>query len=248
MANNYFNSTIFSSKIKNAREKLKYTQQDLASKSNISIQSIKQYESSKGNITIENLYKLSNALNIDISYFLNDDEKLLQDKNSLPFLDVKTLTVQKVKNEEKPKEQGAFVHKNTKSNILDIIIVSNVSTCKSDDINFFDSFDTDKTLPLSSTFFEDIKDKNTLRAFKIEEISKTLNLPLNSWVISKKTSMYEGDGFYILTFENTLVARWLKLSSDGLKVVSLEDKNDCFAVNFQTSPLKIFAKVVKSIV
>lgn len=49
------------------------TQSDLAEESGVSIQSIKRYETDKGNITIDNLEKIAAALDVSLSYFLQED-------------------------------------------------------------------------------------------------------------------------------------------------------------------------------
>lgn len=65
-------------KIKLLRSKNEWTQEDLAKKSGISIQSIKRYETRVGeNITIQNLEKFAKAFGITISCLLNDDESSL---------------------------------------------------------------------------------------------------------------------------------------------------------------------------
>ncbi|MGG7073960.1 XRE family transcriptional regulator [Campylobacter sp. 9BO] len=60
-------------KIKLYRLEFGWTQEDLAAKSNISIQSIKRYETGKGdNITTANLEKLASVFNVSLTDFLNN--------------------------------------------------------------------------------------------------------------------------------------------------------------------------------
>ncbi|MBE3022093.1 XRE family transcriptional regulator [Campylobacter sp. 7477a] len=60
-------------KIKLYRLELGWTQEDLANKSDISIQSIKRYETGKGdNITTANLEKLASVFNVSLTDFLDN--------------------------------------------------------------------------------------------------------------------------------------------------------------------------------
>lgn len=58
-------------KIKEAREFKQLTQNELVKISGISRASLQLYEADKGNITLENLEKIANALEIDIAYFVS---------------------------------------------------------------------------------------------------------------------------------------------------------------------------------
>jgi hypothetical protein len=65
-------------KIKLLRSENGWTQEDLAKKSGVSIQSIKRYETGIGeNITTSNLEKIAKVFEVKKSYFLNDDESSL---------------------------------------------------------------------------------------------------------------------------------------------------------------------------
>ena len=65
-------------KIKLLRSENGWTQEDLAKKSGVSIQSIKRYETGMGeNITTSNLEKIAKVFEVKKSYFLNDDESSL---------------------------------------------------------------------------------------------------------------------------------------------------------------------------
>ncbi|EAK2110025.1 helix-turn-helix domain-containing protein [Campylobacter jejuni] len=58
-------------KIKEAREFKQLTQNELVKISGVSRASLQLYEADKGNITLENLEKIANALEIDITYFVS---------------------------------------------------------------------------------------------------------------------------------------------------------------------------------
>ena len=65
-------------KIKLLRSENGWTQEDLAKKSGVSIQSIKRYETGIGeNITTSNMEKIAKVFEVKKSYFLNDDESSL---------------------------------------------------------------------------------------------------------------------------------------------------------------------------
>ena len=62
------------SRIKAAREAKNWTQENLASMSGVSLQSIKRYESSKdNNITLDSLNKIAEALEVEVEYFIARD-------------------------------------------------------------------------------------------------------------------------------------------------------------------------------
>ena len=58
-------------RIKEAREAKQLTQNELVKLSGVSRASLQLYEADKGNITLDNLEKIANALNIDISFFVS---------------------------------------------------------------------------------------------------------------------------------------------------------------------------------
>ncbi|WP_103624794.1 XRE family transcriptional regulator [Campylobacter concisus] len=70
-------------KIKFLRSENGWTQEDLANKSGVSIQSIKRYETNMGgNITTSNLEKIAKAFNVQTSYFLKDNNSSLEVRKS----------------------------------------------------------------------------------------------------------------------------------------------------------------------
>lgn len=70
-------------KIKFLRSENGWTQEDLANKSGVSIQSIKRYETNMGgNITTSNLEKIAKVFNIQTSYFLKDNNGSLEVRKS----------------------------------------------------------------------------------------------------------------------------------------------------------------------
>lgn len=70
-------------KIKFLRSENGWTQEDLANKSGVSIQSIKRYETNMGgNITTSNLEKIAKVFNVQTSYFLKDNNGSLEVRKS----------------------------------------------------------------------------------------------------------------------------------------------------------------------
>lgn len=70
-------------KIKFLRSENGWTQEDLANKSGVSIQSIKRYETNMGgNITTSNLEKIAKVFNVQTSYFLKDNNSSLEVRKS----------------------------------------------------------------------------------------------------------------------------------------------------------------------
>lgn len=68
-------------RIKEAREAKHLTQNELVKLSGVSRASLQLYEADKGNITLENLEKIANALNIDITFFVSPSNVSKSSKN-----------------------------------------------------------------------------------------------------------------------------------------------------------------------
>lgn len=62
--------------IKARRDMLKVTQDVLADLSGVGLRTLKQFESGKGNPTLETLNKLGNALGMELSFTVKDTTKL----------------------------------------------------------------------------------------------------------------------------------------------------------------------------
>ena len=60
-------------KIKAGRESKGWTQIELENNSSVSLDSIKRYESKNSNITIDNLIKIADALNVDLNFFRDNE-------------------------------------------------------------------------------------------------------------------------------------------------------------------------------
>tara|TARA_R100001369_G_scaffold36196_1_gene61545 strand:- start:42329 stop:42553 length:225 start_codon:yes stop_codon:yes gene_type:complete len=58
--------------IKNRREMLQVTQEVLAELSGVGLRTLKQFESGKGNPTLETLNKLGDALGLDLKFQVKD--------------------------------------------------------------------------------------------------------------------------------------------------------------------------------
>ena len=56
--------------IKARRESLKINQEDLADLSGVGLRTLKQFESGKGNPTLETLQKLADALGLELTFIL----------------------------------------------------------------------------------------------------------------------------------------------------------------------------------
>lgn len=97
-----------SEKIKVGRESKGWTQTDLSKYSGVSLDSIKRYESKESNITIANLIKIADSLEVDLNFFRDDSvTKLLLSpvtKSSVECYLVK-------KNENVPQSNSTLTHK-----------------------------------------------------------------------------------------------------------------------------------------
>ncbi len=69
MKNNNLITKQIASKIKQARTDKRYTQKCLGDALGVSSQQIQKYENATNSISIENLVKLANFLNLELSYF-----------------------------------------------------------------------------------------------------------------------------------------------------------------------------------
>lgn len=58
--------------IKNRRQALKVTQETLAELSGVGLRTLKQFESGKGNPTLQTLYKLADVLGMEICLTVKD--------------------------------------------------------------------------------------------------------------------------------------------------------------------------------
>ncbi len=89
-------------KIKFLRSENGWTQEDLANKSGVSIQSIKRYETNMGgNITTSNLEKIAKAFNVQTSYFLKDNNSSLEVRKSFVSPENLSISPTNLKNSQK---------------------------------------------------------------------------------------------------------------------------------------------------
>ena len=84
-----------SEKIKVGRENKGWTQADLSKYSGVSLDSIKRYESKVSNITIDNLIKIADSLEVDLNFFRDDEISVT--KSSIDRYFVQNNDVQKSK-------------------------------------------------------------------------------------------------------------------------------------------------------
>lgn len=96
-------------KIKNRRIELGVSQELLAEKLGISRQAVSKWESDQSNPSTANLLELSKILNVDISYFINEDEENFDLKKNISKGD-------NIPEKEEVKEMGFFL------NLLFVII------------------------------------------------------------------------------------------------------------------------------
>lgn len=141
-------------KIKAGRESKGWTQIELANNSSVSLDSIKRYESKNSNITIDNLIKIADALNVDLNFFRDNEAvtKLLLSPVTKSQKNVTKLSLSQAFPNETSQIPPQTLNKETNL------------TLKDDDI-------------VSIPFYEDIRASAGSGAYNEAEASEQLNFP-----------------------------------------------------------------------
>ncbi|WP_298957387.1 LexA family transcriptional regulator [uncultured Campylobacter sp.] len=193
-------------KIKLLRSERSWTQEELAKRSGVSIQSIKRYETGIGeNITTSNLEKIAKVFNVKKSYFLNDDESSLVVRKSF----VSPANLKKSQKEQIAEDQ-IFIRK----------LSSAVGAGESVDIEGVEVYDTDVLVPFSRMLFNLPVNEHNIRCLKVVGYSMIPMLYPDSWVIARMGPSFDGDGLYIIDFGGNFMVKLLQKHPNGTLFVN----------------------------
>ncbi|XGX73960.1 helix-turn-helix transcriptional regulator [Campylobacter coli] len=113
-----------------------------------------------------------------------------------------------------------------------------------------EEYETGEMLELSKAFFKTTP-KN-VKAIKVDGYSMIPMLLPDSWVIFEEIHEYQGDGLYILNFDNQLMVKLLQLDpiSKVLDIISVNKDYKSYSLDLKDSQVEIIiqSKVLRSII
>ncbi|EHA2317327.1 helix-turn-helix transcriptional regulator [Campylobacter coli] len=113
-----------------------------------------------------------------------------------------------------------------------------------------EEYETGEMLELSKAFFKTTP-KN-VKAIKVDGYSMIPMLLPDSWVIFEEIHEYQGDGLYILNFDNQLMVKLLQLDpiSKVLDIISVNKDYKSYSLDLKNSQVEIIiqGKVLRSII
>ncbi|MCH3709322.1 helix-turn-helix domain-containing protein [Campylobacter coli] len=113
-----------------------------------------------------------------------------------------------------------------------------------------EEYETGEMLELSKAFFKTTP-KN-VKAIKVDGYSMVPMLLPDSWVIFEEIHEYQGDGLYILNFDNQLMVKLLQLDpiSKVLDIISVNKDYKSYSLDLKDSQVEIIiqGKVLRSII
>lgn len=239
-------------KIKFLRSENGWTQEDLANKSGVSIQSIKRYETNMGgNITTSNLEKIAKVFNVQTSYFLKDNNGSLEVRKSDENLVRKSFVSPENLSISPTNLKNSQIQQLKEDQILICELSSKVGAGESVDINGIEVYDTTKLVPFSQMLFKTrLKNTNNLRCMQVEGDSMVPMLYPDSWVIADVTARFEGDGLYIINFCGNFMVKLLQKSPDGvLHIISINKDYQSYEIDEDSNvEVYIVGKVLRCVI
>ncbi|WP_139470611.1 LexA family transcriptional regulator [Campylobacter armoricus] len=113
-----------------------------------------------------------------------------------------------------------------------------------------EEYESGEMLELSKAFFKTIP-KN-VKAIKVDGYSMIPMLLPDSWVIFEEVHEYQGDGLYILNFDNQLMVKLLQLDPIGkvLDIISVNKDYKSYSIDLKDSQIELIiqGKVLRSII
>ena len=113
-----------------------------------------------------------------------------------------------------------------------------------------EEYETGEMLELSKAFFKTTP-KN-VKAIKVDGYSMIPMLLPDSWVIFEEIHEYQGDGLYILNYDNQLMVKLLQLDpiSKVLDIISVNKDYKSYSLDLKDSQVEIIiqGKVLRSII
>ena len=226
------------SKIKICRENGGLTQIDLANLTGLSRSSIQLYEADKVEIPISNLQKIANALNLDINIFF---ENL-----SISRVNNLSISRQLVKNNAK----NSALSLETTQSINIKVLNSTPLAAKTAILSGLECYETGEFITFSLNLFNSAVNSDNLQAIKINENAMTPLLYADSWAIFEACDSVSADGLYILAFGDTLTAKLLQRSPNGvLDIISTNKEFKSYRIDAgDETSIKIIGKVLRCII
>ncbi|EGO3084132.1 LexA family transcriptional regulator [Campylobacter coli] len=125
-----------------------------------------------------------------------------------------------------------------------------VSAGSGNELIGLEEYETGEMLELSKAFFKTTP-KN-VKAIKVDGYSMVPMLLPDSWVVFEETHEYQGDGLYILNFDNQLMVKLLQLDpiSKVLDIISVNKDYKSYSLDLKDSQVEIIiqGKVLRSII
>ncbi|ECL1831152.1 LexA family transcriptional regulator [Campylobacter jejuni] len=233
-------------KIKAARNNLGITQEKLSELSGISIQNIKKLETSpNSNPTNNTLKKLALALEVNEEYFVSKLSPSTYPKMSPNVSQSaklsKNLSPSQTKLKETEKESFYYIPK------LNI----SASAGGGNELEGLECYESGELMAIDKAFFKTIP-SSSIKAIRVDGYSMTPMLFPDSWVVFEETHKYQGDGLYILNFDNQLMVKLLQLNpiSKILDIISVNKDYKSYSIDLRDSQVKIIiqGKVLRSII
>ncbi|EAK5645304.1 helix-turn-helix transcriptional regulator [Campylobacter coli] len=113
-----------------------------------------------------------------------------------------------------------------------------------------EEYETGEMLELSKAFFK--RTPKNVKAIKVDGYSMIPMLLPDSWVIFEEIHEYQGDGLYILNFDNQLMVKLLQLDpiSKVLDIISVNKDYKSYSLDLKDSQVEIIiqGKVLRSII
>lgn len=146
------------------------------------------------------------------------------------------------------------VRKNEYSNKTDIDghwiskINQKVGAGSSVDVTGIDVVDDDNKFFVPSYVFKTKVNSDNLRVAQVDGLSMMPTLPPGSYIIYEKTNMFDGDGLYVISYNDNLMVKMLQQTPKGtLFIKSFNPDYEDFETDEYSNSL-IIGRVLKSIV
>ncbi len=177
----------------------------------------------RGKIPEKYVYKISQDSNLPYEYFINNTNKNEYNVNN--------------------NKRDANFYSIPKLNI-------SASAGGGNELIGLEEYETGEMLELSKAFFKTTP-KN-VKAIKVDGYSMVPMLLPDSWVVFEETHEYQGDGLYILNFDNQLMVKLLQLDpiSKVLDIISVNKDYKSYSLDLKDSQVEIIiqGKVLRSII
>lgn len=233
-------------RIKEAREAKQLTQNELVNLSGISRASLQLYEANKGNITLENLEKIANALKIDITYFVSPSD-VSKSKENVSYLSPSMSLSSKnlsPNQENLPQTLNDQYYSIPKLNL-------SAQAGGGNEILDLQCYESGEVLTIDKAFFKAIPSKN-LKAIRVEGYSMIPMLMPDSWVVFEDDRQYRGDGLYIINYGGQLMVKLLQLDPIKriLDIISVNKDYKSYSIPLEDSQIEIIiaGKVLRCII